>query len=31
LENFLVMAEFPVHEYDVLLIVAGGAGLRAAI
>src|SRR5579862_8587193 len=25
------MAEFPVHEYDVLVVGAGGAGLRAAI
>jgi len=25
------MAEFPTHEYDVLIIGAGGAGLRAAI
>src|ERR1700693_3604112 len=25
------MAEFPVHEYDVLVIGAGGAGLRAGI
>ena len=25
------MAEYPVHEYDVLVIGAGGAGLRAAV
>ena len=25
------MVEFPTHEYDVLIIGAGGAGLRAAI
>src|SRR4030095_8815098 len=25
------MAEYEVHEYDVLVIGAGGAGLRAAI
>src|SRR6266849_6723097 len=25
------MAEYPVHEYDVLVVGAGGAGLRAAI
>ncbi len=25
------MAEYPVHEFDVLVIGAGGAGLRAAI
>ena len=31
MENSLAMAEFPVHEYDVLVIGAGGAGLRAAI
>jgi succinate dehydrogenase / fumarate reductase flavoprotein subunit len=30
LENYL-MAEFPVHQYDVLIVGAGGAGLRAAI
>src|SRR5262252_2784559 len=30
LENFL-MAEYPTFEYDVLVIGAGGAGLRAAI
>src|SRR5262252_8880880 len=30
LEN-LVMAEYPTFEYDVLVIGAGGAGLRAAI
>ena len=31
LENSLSMAEYPVHEYDVLVVGAGGAGLRAAI
>src|ERR1700676_5072452 len=31
LENSLGMAEYPVHEYDVLVVGAGGAGLRAAI
>src|SRR6202790_1442157 len=31
LENSLGMAEYPVHEYDVLVIGAGGAGLRAAV
>ena len=30
LEN-LLMADYPVQEYDVLVIGAGGAGLRAAI
>ena len=25
------MADYPVHEYDVLVIGAGGAGLRAAV
>jgi succinate dehydrogenase / fumarate reductase flavoprotein subunit len=25
------MADYPVHEYDVLVVGAGGAGLRAAI
>src|SRR5205823_5387307 len=30
LEN-LLMAEYPTFEYDVLVIGAGGAGLRAAI
>ena len=30
LENFL-MADYPVHQYDVLIVGAGGAGLRAAI
>ena len=30
LENFLV-AEYQTFEYDVLVIGAGGAGLRAAI
>ena len=25
------MADYPVHEYDVVVIGAGGAGLRAAI
>ena len=25
------MADYPVHEHDVLVIGAGGAGLRAAI
>ena len=25
------MAEYPVHQYDVLIVGAGGAGLRAAI
>src|SRR5437016_3406722 len=25
------MSEYPVHEYDVLVVGAGGAGLRAAI
>src|ERR1700677_1978071 len=25
------MSDFPVHEYDVLVVGAGGAGLRAAI
>src|SRR5262245_27390980 len=25
------MAEYPVHDYDVLVVGAGGAGLRAAI
>jgi succinate dehydrogenase / fumarate reductase flavoprotein subunit len=25
------MAEYPIHQYDVLIIGAGGAGLRAAI
>ena len=25
------MAEFTTHEYDVLVIGAGGAGLRAAM
>src|SRR5580658_7038839 len=30
LENFL-MAEYATHPYDVLVIGAGGAGLRAAI
>ena len=24
-------AEYPVHEFDVLVVGAGGAGLRAAI
>src|SRR5690349_20232246 len=31
LENLLDMADYPVHEYDVLVVGAGGAGLRAAI
>src|ERR1700691_3175207 len=31
LENSLVMADYPVHEYDVLVVGAGGAGLGAAI
>ena len=31
LENSLIMADYPVHEYDVLVVGAGGAGLRAAI
>ena len=30
MENHL-MADFPVHQYDVLIVGAGGAGLRAAI
>jgi succinate dehydrogenase flavoprotein subunit len=30
LENIL-MAEYPVHQYDVLVVGAGGAGLRGAI
>src|SRR5262249_55787751 len=30
LENFL-MAEYPTFDYDVLVVGAGGAGLRAAI
>ena len=25
------MAEYETHEYDVLVVGAGGAGLRAAI
>ena len=25
------MAEYQTHEYDVLVIGAGGAGLRAAV
>ncbi|KXK20851.1 MAG: succinate dehydrogenase subunit A, partial [Armatimonadetes bacterium OLB18] len=25
------MSDYPTHEYDVLIIGAGGAGLRAAI
>ena len=25
------MADYPTHDYDVLVIGAGGAGLRAAI
>ena len=31
LEDPLSMADYPVHEYDVVVIGAGGAGLRAAI
>ena len=30
LEDYL-MAEYQTHDYDVLVIGAGGAGLRAAI
>ena len=25
------MADYPIHEFDVLVVGAGGAGLRAAI
>ena len=31
LETLLDMADYPVLEYDVLVVGAGGAGLRAAI
>jgi succinate dehydrogenase / fumarate reductase flavoprotein subunit len=31
LEDFLNMPEFQTHSYDVLIVGAGGAGLRAAI
>src|SRR5580658_1483517 len=31
LENSVAMADYPVHECDVLVVGAGGAGLRAAI
>src|SRR6202167_4117931 len=30
-ESSNVMSDYPVHEYDVLIVGAGGAGLRAAI